>query len=81
MNRQLQQRRRRRQRERHKTIRARAFMFLYISLLSPAKQHREMSKLKFFGREFFMFPPYLNTVSINLVPAHLHTMYKLNELE
>ena len=54
---------------------ARAFMFWYISLLSPAKQQGEMTKFKFFwrtwahGGEFFIFLPYLNTVSINLVPA------------
>ena len=52
-------------------------MFLYISLPSPAKQQREMTKFKVFWRtwahdgEFFIFLPYLNAVSINSVPAYL----------
>ena len=51
-------RRRRRQRERHKTMglisknnsSARAFYVLYISLPSPAKQQREMTKFKVLWR-------------------------------
>ena len=55
---------------------ARAFMFLYISLPSPAKQQCEMTKFKASRRtsahdgEFFVLLPYLNAVSINLVPAY-----------
>ena len=74
---------RQRRRQRHKIIGlikknnhcARAFMFLYISLPSPAKQ-REMTKFKVLWRtwahdgEFFIFLPYLNAISINLVPTY-----------
>ena len=51
-------------------------MFLYVSLLSLGKQQREMTKFKVFWRtcahdgEFFIFLPYLNVVSIDLVPAY-----------
>ena len=52
-------------------------MFLYISLPSPAKQQREMTKFKvFFGERehttvnLSFFLAYLNAVSMNLVPAH-----------
>ena len=54
-----------------------ALMFLYISLPSPAKQQREMTKFKACWRtgphvgEVCIFLPYLNAVSINLVSAYV----------
>ena len=59
-------------------------MFLYISFPSSAKQQREMTKCKVFGRtwahdgEFFIFLPHLNAVPITLVPgyfAHICTSW------
>ena len=51
-------------------------MFLYLSLPSPAKQQREMTKFNDFRRMeahdggLFILFPYLNAVSVNLVPAY-----------
>ena len=63
-------------------------MFLYISLPSPAKQQREMTKLKGFLAErediavnvSFSFPTWTPFPWIKL-PHTSPTMYKLNELE
>ena len=63
-------------------------MFLYISFPSSAKQQHEMTKFEVLWRmwaydgEFFILPPYLNAVPINLVVGYTSpTLYKLDELE